>query len=428
MIKRSFIGLAKPLIEYEVLDIAPPEPREIPISTRATLFLNRSYDPKESTLFNIGEKVKTGQKISPAENKDAYVISSVTGTISTISSFYGEYGKSYTAISIDVDENEEIDDQFNTVAENPTLDTAANYLSGVPGNPSFDIFFDSEKPIHTIIICGVDSDLLVTTNQYTVKTDLYAIEKGIRILRQITGVDHIFIAVPENLMQDAVVSGAEVRIVDANYPSALPHLMVQSILGQVVPAGKTCEDIGVSFFHAEAVASIGKAFDEGKIPALKRLTFIDKNGEKTLVQARIGTPVSEVINAFDVDLNEKDRIIFGGPMTGSSIYSVDLPVQADTDAIIVQDKDRIDLVSDYPCINCGECVRACPANIPINMLVRFLEAGQYEDAADQYDLYSCIECGLCSFVCVSKMPIFHYIKLAKYELDRIRTVEAMNAQ
>ena len=115
-------------------------------------------------------------------------------------------------------------------------------------------------------------------------------------------------------------------------------------------------------------------------------------------------------------------------MTGSSIYSVDLPVQADTDAIMVQDKDRIDLVSDYPCINCGECVRACPANIPVNMLVRFLEAGQYEDAAYQYDLYSCIECGLCSFVCVSKMPIFHYIKLAKYELDRIRTVEAMNAQ
>ncbi|MCK5505435.1 MAG: 4Fe-4S dicluster domain-containing protein, partial [Thermodesulfovibrionia bacterium] len=158
------------------------------------------------------------------------------------------------------------------------------------------------------------------------------------------------------------------------------------------------------------------------------LTFIDKNGKKTLVQTRIGTPVSEIINAFDVDLNEKDRIIFGGPMTGSPIYSVDFPVQADTDAIIVQDKDRIDLVSDYPCINCGECVRACPANIPINMLVRFLEAGQYEDAADQYDLYSCIECGLCSFVCVSKMPIFHYIKLAKYELDRIRTAEAMNAQ
>jgi electron transport complex protein RnfC len=63
-------------------------------------------------------------------------------------------------------------------------------------------------------------------------------------------------------------------------------------------------------------------------------------------------------------------------------------------------------------------VRICPANVPVNLLVRFLEAGQYHEGADLYDLYSCIECGLCSFVCVSRIPIYQYIKLAKYELSR----------
>jgi electron transport complex protein RnfC len=58
------------------------------------------------------------------------------------------------------------------------------------------------------------------------------------------------------------------------------------------------------------------------------------------------------------------------------------------------------------------------------MLVRFLEAGQYQEAADEYDLYSCIECGLCSFVCPSKIPIFQFIRLAKYELDRVDSAEA----
>jgi electron transport complex protein RnfC len=63
----------------------------------------------------------------------------------------------------------------------------------------------------------------------------------------------------------------------------------------------------------------------------------------------------------------------------------------------------------------------------VNMLVRYLEASQYENAADNYDLYSCIECGLCSYVCVSKIPIFQYIKLAKFELERAKIPEAADA-
>jgi len=114
-------------------------------------------------------------------------------------------------------------------------------------------------------------------------------------------------------------------------------------------------------------------------------------------------------------------------MAGSAIYSKDYPILSDTDAIIIQAKDKLDHISDYPCINCGDCIRTCPASVPVNMLVRLLEAGQYEEASDQYDLYSCIECGLCSYICAAKIPIFHYIKLAKYELDQIRTAEAMNA-
>jgi electron transport complex protein RnfC len=64
--------------------------------------------------------------------------------------------------------------------------------------------------------------------------------------------------------------------------------------------------------------------------------------------------------------------------------------------------------------------------VGVNLLVRFLEAGQYQEGADMYDLYSCVECGLCSFVCAARIPILQYIKLAKFELAREVPAEEEN--
>jgi len=113
-------------------------------------------------------------------------------------------------------------------------------------------------------------------------------------------------------------------------------------------------------------------------------------------------------------------------MQGVAAYTLYHPVQPDTDTILIQDRDEIPYVSDYPCINCGKCVRICPANVPVNLLVRFLEANMYDEAADNFDLKSCIECGLCSYVCTSRIPLFQYIRLGKHQLLKLET-EATHA-
>ncbi len=401
-------------------------PQTLPSPTQVTLYFDGLTEDKESCILKESDSVKTGQKLLLSESSETYVISSVTGAVAAIYPYTGDFGRKYTAVVVDRSEDEEIDDGFASVHESPTLENAASFLCNAPGKPRLDLFSNTEKPIQTIIVYGLDNDVLVTTNQYFVTAKIEAIKSGIEILKKITGIENIIIVVPRNVVQGYGDIGADMKAVDAEYPATLPHSIIWNVLDQEIPAGKNFEDLGIAFLTAEAVASIGTAFETGQIPVTKTLTVIQKDGSQSLITARIGTPITDIFTALGETANEGDRIIVGGPMRGSCIYSESYPVRPDTDALFIQDKGDIALVSDYPCINCGECVRVCPAKISVNMLVRFLEAGQYEAAADQYDLDSCIDCGLCSFVCVSKIPIFQYIRLANYELSRTQSAEESN--
>jgi electron transport complex protein RnfC len=420
MMKRTFFGLAKPRLQYNV---GPDAPQDLPVPSKVILLLKESQNGGPSDGINVGDSVKTGQRLSASPQSDEYVISSVTGTISDTAPYVGTFGQKCTAITIDASSQDDWDDSFD---KGPTLDAALKFYGYAPGDPCFKAFADPEKSIRTIVINGMDQDLLLTANQYVVQNEAADIKAGVDALKKITGVDRIVITVPESLVQQANTTGAEVKSVSPTYPSSLPHMIMKDVLGEVVSAGDSAEDAGAVFMSAEAVAALGAASQAGQPRVTKIVTVVGKGGSATNIRTRIGTPLKDVLQACNISLNDRDRLILGGPMTGAAAYSEELGVEPGTDGIVVQDERGSAQVTDYPCINCGECVRICPVKIPVNMLVRFLEGRFYEDARALYDLDCCIECGLCSYVCISRIPIFQYIKLGKYELSLIETAEAAN--
>jgi electron transport complex protein RnfC len=428
MIKRPFFGLQKPKLISLISESQNQEHIiEIPLPKRVTLFVNDVHDIHDDLMIKIGDQVKTGQKLKLDEGDKTYAISSVTGTVAGISQQKGYLGQVFTAISIDTAQEDLWDEEFKAAGQKPNSESATKFLDCLPGDPNFLSLLDPGKSLDTLIIAGLDHDLLVTTNQFIVKTKSESLKLGIEYMREITGAAKTIFVVPPDLVSDAEKAGVKVEVIEPAYPNTLPQMIAKNVLGKVVPAGKRCEDVGIGFINAETVVALANAFTEGHMPVTKTVTVIQKDYTPVHVHARIGTHVGEILNALGIETQHGDRLVLGGPMTGHAIHSEDTPVLHDTDAVMVQDKSQIELNSEIHCINCGECVRVCPANIPVNMLIRLLENGLYEDAVRDYDLLCCIECGLCSYVCPARIPVFQYVMLGKSEFARIESMEESNA-
>ena len=420
MIKRSFFALSKPKLTYGLLDPDLAAPETIPVPGTLTLLLPETIDSTKQPLIAKGDAVKKGEKLKLYEESTVYVLSPAAGTIKSFDSYSDDFGNTATYILIKPNPaktSAEDIAEFNPVED---IEFAKNYLDHLPGALPFAKLAAKGKSISTIVVTGADTDILSSTCQYVCTAYAAEMEEGARILKRIIQVPRFCITLPESLKTQAEFSSLQTLRVSDTYPAALPAMVMKDHMDMVLPAGKTPEDLGVCFIRAEGLVSLARVFKE-KAPVFEKIiTLVDKAGSQHRIKATMGTPLSKVFARLSIQVNEMDRIIIGGPMRGFATFTPHHPVTPEMDMVIVQDTDAIVELSDTPCVNCGKCIRICPANIPVNLLVRYLEASQYEDAADKFDLESCIECGLCAYVCTARIPLYQYIRLGKHELSALR--------
>ncbi len=424
MIKRPFFSLCKPKLEYEAIGDQVGSVRDISLPGQVSLLV-KGCD-MGSVKLSLGTPVKTGQRIELTGDPDCYVVSTVTGTISGISEYTGYMNESYASISIEVSGEDEPDEVVLADLKEPTFEVARDYLAELPGKSDFSSLLVLDPPVNTVVITCMDDDLLVLTRQQAVKSDVEGLVEGIEYLKKVTRIGRVVLVTSSALAPMVSKADADILEVSSRFPSALPGVIAKEVLGSDYTVGKSFEEMGIGFISAETVIALSRIFGKGEFSFDKLVTVIGKDNEPVLAKVRIGTLVKDVLASVGIVASQGDRLVFGGPMTGVAIYSEDMPICADTDALMVQDQSQIALSMDAQCLNCGECVRACPVNIPVNMLIRVLSSGLYEDAVD-YDLHSCIECGLCNYVCVARIPVFHQIMLGKHEYARINNLEGSNA-
>jgi electron transport complex protein RnfC len=135
---------------------------------------------------------------------------------------------------------------------------------------------------------------------------------------------------------------------------------------------------------------------------------------------RIGTPVSELIEAAGGLPEDTSKVVFGGPMMGKAVANIQIPVTKGVSGIVMVPEAEASRQVDLPCIRCAKCVEGCPMRLEPYLLMQLSEKGLW-DLAEMNYVTDCMECGSCSFTCPSGRPILDNIRIGKSTVGKIRS-------
>jgi len=281
--------------------------------------------------------------------------------------------------------------------------------------------------IHTLVVNGCECEPYLTCDHRLMLEYPEDLMAGIRLAMKAVGAKRAIIGVEDNKMdavaaiqaaieQEALADGSiTVQAVPTKYPQGAEKMLVKSLLGVEVPAGGLPMHIGVVVNNVGTLALLGSLLPAGQGMTERVVTVtgpgIRKPGDYWVP---LGTPMRTVLEWAGVPEADTREIILGGPMMGQAVASLDVPVTKGVSGILVF--DRLQIEADrktWPCIKCGECVKACPMGLNPSMLGMLAAQREYEEMGAHYHLGDCFECGCCTYVCPSHIPLVQQFRVAK---------------
>ena len=387
-------------------------------------------------LVKIGDRVKTGQLIGKAEGFiSAPVHSSVTGVVKKIEQLTVYGGAKTDAVVIETDENQEICESVTP----PAVSDFDSFIQAVKesgivglGGAGFPTFVklsvkDLSK-LDAIVINSAECEPYITSDTRTMLDRTDSIARGIRLLQKYLQTERVIIGIENNKkkciekMQEICqsIKGVEVKILPSVYPQGGEKVLVYNTVGKIIPKGGLPIDAGVVVINCTTLASIADYIKTG-MPLIEKCITVDGSAVKNPcnVIAPIGTPIGDVFEFCGGFMSEPKKILYGGPMMGISVPSLEVPVLKMTNSLIAMDEQEAKPPKTTQCINCGRCLSHCPLRLDPRAIAKAYKLDLPKELeALCVDL--CMECGCCSYVCPAKRPLVQTNKLAKDKLKKYR--------
>jgi electron transport complex protein RnfC len=283
-----------------------------------------------------------------------------------------------------------------------------------------------DRDIDTLIINGCECEPWITCDEMMFREQPQQIIAGACLLEQAVKADKRVLAIEHDAeaaiknLQGAIVDCGdpiELKVLSTIYPTGGERQLIYRITGKEVPVHGLPADIGVAVYNSGTAAAVYRAVIHQQ-PLTSRYVTVTGYGIKQprVLEVLIGTPVSTLINFCGGYAEDANGLIMGGAMMGLRLLHDQTPVTKAMNCILVTTPEMSrDEQGEMPCIRCGECTIACPANLIPQQLLTYSRADNLEEA-QRWHLESCIECGCCNAVCPSHIPLVTYFRHTKSEI------------
>ncbi len=396
-------------------------------------------DPAEPCVA-IGDNVLKGQLIAQAKNYiSAPIHAPSSGTVIDIGSKPVAHpsGLETLCITLQTDGADRWVDKHDSITDyrskspselrNIIRDAGIVGLGGAAFPSAVKLNPGPSSKVHTLLINAAECEPYINCDDMLIRERANDIVLGIDILLHCLGISQCKIAIEDTMphahtalqsaLNDKQIDGVEVIVVPTIYPTGGEKQLIKVVTGLEVPKNGLPADIGLVCQNIGTVYAISRAILHSE-PLISRIVTVTGQGvqEPRNVEVLFGTLIKDVI-AFCGGYTERvSRLLMGGHMMGFALHSDELPIVKAANCVLAGTVEELPEPNPpRPCIRCGMCEQACPANLLPQQLYWYAKAKDFEKT-QEYNLFDCIECGCCSYVCPSEIPLVQYYRFAKTEI------------
>jgi Na+-translocating ferredoxin:NAD+ oxidoreductase subunit C len=293
------------------------------------------------------------------------------------------------------------------------------------------------RPIRSVVVNGAECEPYISCDDMLMRTSPREVLAGSLALMALTGAEQGVIVLEEDTPEAQQALEREMRTVGAQgrlsleiipsiYPGGGERQIIQRLTGHEVPSFAYPIDIGYLCQNVGTVVALYRFLQSGH-PLTSRVTTVTGDGVvlPRNLEVRLGMRISDLVDACGGYKAPVARMIMGGSMMGIPLESDSVPVTHATNCIIAVAEPALHQDADIqPCIRCGDCSTACPANLMPQELYRATKRDRF-NAFEDLGLFDCIECGCCDVVCPSHIPLTESFRAGKQRFAKAMDHETL---